>query len=489
MSFVVDKNDLTKEQRDLIREKCNVSIYNKFSDQETDMCVFNVIDDNVHIPLSLWSDVCKEFPNNKPSKKFKTSFKGNFIDNEKKDQTKIFEETIEKLKKDHFCLLEVSTGVGKCFLTIATICHLKLKFLILCHFSSVHEHWVEDFQVFSDVEPQIVKSLPNKKKNGYIMGVMKAQNLLDSNPNIFDDIDVVVVDECQAVADQTSKVLLKLKPKYLIGLSATPDRKDQLHKLLIPFFGDFDNNIYRFIIKAFTVYKTYTAIKPEVVRVYNKMRRQKIVEWSTVVRSLSHNNKRQEFIVELCKRHPNEKIVILSKRVCECIGCDNHPDCKNYKKKIPLFEKSKGIYNILKEMGESVDYLVGQKKKYDKDARILMGGIGKIGVGFNDTSFKVLILASDVIDVRQNEGRVRPENCVIYDLVDDYSVLEKHWSEREWWYTRRKAVIKTLNTDGTEIDDVVIDDGKQEVDEKYKESFTTRPKGELPRQRLLKPNI
>jgi hypothetical protein len=69
----------------------------------------------------------------------------------------------------------------------------------------------------------------------------------------------------------------------------------------------------------------------------------------------------------------------------------------------------------------------------------------KAGVGFNDPTLTMLILATDRQDVIQFEGRIRTTNNIIYDLVDDYKTLETHWEKRAAWYERRGAVIEVIS--------------------------------------------
>ena len=93
--------------------------------------------------------------------------------------------------------------------------------------------------------------------------------------------------------------------------------------------------------------------------------------------------------------------------------------------------------------------MISNKKKWDEDSNVLIGGFKKIGVGF-DSKMKVLILASDVMDIRQYEGRIRAHDNTIIDIVDDFGTLESHfegvkgkYEGRRGWYLERGATIIT----------------------------------------------
>ena len=70
-----------------------------------------------------------------------------------------------------------------------------------------------------------------------------------------------------------------------------------------------------------------------------------------------------------------------------------------------------------------------------------MTGINKGGTGLDDVSLDMLILTVSVQDVRQCEGRIRTTNNIVYDVVDNFPTLEKHWNKREEWYISRGATI------------------------------------------------
>jgi len=102
-------------------------------------------------------------------------------------------------------------------------------------------------------------------------------------------------------------------------------------------------------------------------------------------------------------------------------------------------EQVKYLVNRLLEEGEDVTSLVGIKKHFDYSSRILVATIQKAGVGFDHPKLDSLIIASDVQEYFvQYLGRVfRVEDNVpiIFDLLDDFSVLKSHY------YTRRKVYI------------------------------------------------
>lgn len=432
MSYDVPKEDLDQEWKSYIKRVCNIwSRATKWKKSDV-ITIFNVdkATNSVALPLALWKDMMDEFPNVHTSSKkdFTVEFVSTPEETEKKDQLTVLNQAQEKLNRDHFLLLALRTGFGKTMCALYLVVKYGLKAVVLCHVSTVNRQWVEEANKHCPgLKVQLVTgSKLNPKANMYVMGILKASHFTKKD---FEDIKMVILDEVHITLTSTfSKALLLFKPIYLIGLSATPDRRDGMHKLLYPYFGNKNQFIVRHEVKQFTVIKLVTSFKPVIINTTDG------IDWNILYHSIASNPERQTLIADICSTwFPDHKIFILTKRVCECIGCCNYDKCR-FKNK-----EAKGVIPLLKERKESAASFIENDKTYDKDVRIVMGTIKKMGVGLNDTSRNLEILASDVIDVRQNEGRIRVDNNIIVDIVDDFALFERHWKEREKWYIKRGA--------------------------------------------------
>lgn len=440
MSFETYLSYFDEDWKLFIKKKCN--IYEKATKWKQDpkrITIFNIRRDDenrkkILLPLSMWNDLCEDFPNEGPFEKINVKFEGEPLEEAQRDQKTVVAQTLKHLKEKHTCLLALRTGFGKTFLSLYLICQLKLKALVLCHATTLHEQWKEQAQKWCPkLKIQIVKGNNfDPSADVYMMGIIKATHF---NENQFEGIGVVFVDEAHlALTNTFSDALLKIKPRYLVGLSATPDRNDGMHKLLYPYFGPKKEFIIREEVKDFTVIKYVTHFKPEL-----KYRFDGTMDWTKVIQSIACNTSRQRFIVGLCKEYKKNKILILSDRVCEILGC------KNYSKCACENQVSYGLYPLLKEEGESVDYRAENRKSHDEEVRVLVGTYGKLGVGY-DSKRDLLILASDKTDIRQNEGRIRSKNNIVIDIVDSLKTFETHWKKREAWYKKRGATIIVKET-------------------------------------------
>ena len=69
--------------------------------------------------------------------------------------------------------------------------------------------------------------------NDIIIGMLQTLSMKEFANNRFDDIGHVIIDECHCIPSRVfSRALLKINSPYMLGISATPNRKDGLTKVL-----------------------------------------------------------------------------------------------------------------------------------------------------------------------------------------------------------------------------------------------------------------
>ena len=153
---------------------------------------------------------------------------------------------------------------------------------------------------------------------------------------------------------------------------------DGFNELLKIYFGE--KYITRELFRKHTVYQIRTSFSPKV-----ELNKQGKVNWSDIINKQSYNSKRNEMIVNLIKFFPKRNFLVICKRV----------------------DQAHFIVSRLLEEKEKVTSLIGSQKEYEKESRILVGTVSKIGVGFDHQKLDTLLLASDIKDYYiQALGRV-----------------------------------------------------------------------------------
>jgi superfamily II DNA or RNA helicase len=432
MTFDLKLSTLPKQYRDLILKtlivKPSATQYEP-SPIPYDCYVVNKEKDTISLPLGVWQQYLSKFPNTQQYDKINKNVK--FIknlltidtdpDKRGRDQDVIVKTALNRLDKYGSVFLSIHTGGGKTAQSIYLSINLGLKTVILSHLDVVKQQWAEEYENFAPgIKTQFLNK-PNCKLDPdadvYIIGIQKA---FISNFD-FSKIGTVIVDEAHiATVTAFTQTLFKFCPRYLIGLSATPNRSDGLDILFNLYFGAKEEFIIRKEKKDFIVYKVETEFEPRIE--YKNVKGRQTVNWNTVVQSIEENPDRWRLIVDIVLNHPRHKIIILCNR------------------KI----LSNGIYNLLIEKGEDAELLIESKKKWNKDARVLVAGFKKGGVGLNDPKLTMAIIASDTKDSRQYEGRIRTVNNIIYHIVDCYNPLQNHYKACEKFYIEKGATIELI---------------------------------------------
>jgi superfamily II DNA or RNA helicase len=437
MAYSLKLDSISEEMMGDIIEGCSAKPKKTqhCTDPESVEC-FDCDDAKVYLPLGTWPKFLEKQPKRKyPKTKVectKQLFTKETDPKKSRDQNAVFEEALEKLNSTGTVFLALHTGFGKTSMGNYFTGYLKLKTAVLCHLDEVRNQWVDEFAEFSTAKVQNVKGSQQSldpDADVYIMGILATNK---RSREELRHIGLVVIDESHiATVTAFSKTLLKFQPSKLIGLSATPTRPDGLGKLLEIYFGPSSNFVIRKEVKPFTVYKVLTPFVPKIE--YILVKGQQSLNYAKAINSIAYCEERQQMVVDMImERHPprtKDRIMVLSDRNQECIN----------------------IHQLLIDHGEvNPKLLIGSEKKTSTsesryDYRVIVAGVKKGGVGFNDPTLNVLFLLHDCKDVTQYEGRIRTLNCTIYVFVDDYRMFENHWKLQAKWFLERGAEIKIIN--------------------------------------------
>lgn len=344
-------------------------------------------------------------------------FKGNLRHLQKEVQR----EAIQHLNKSGSCILSLYTGAGKTITSINLACKIKLKTLIIVHRLVLINQWKESIEkVCTDAKIQVL-STKSKFDDECNFFIMNAINVSKKDHGFFDKIGTLIVDEVHVMAtDKLAQSFYYITPKYAIGLSATPYRPDGMDELLNVYFSD--NRIIRKLFRNHYVFRVESNFQPDA-----KMGANGKLDWNSVLESQTGSIERNEIIIDIVKYFKDRNFLILSKRISQV----------NY------------LVKKLSELGEDVTSLVGVKKHFNYDSRILVATVQKAGVGFDHPKLDSLIIASDVEEYFiQYLGRVfRTEEGTpfIFDILDDFPTLKRHYYTRRQVYLEHGGIIKKFN--------------------------------------------
>ncbi len=323
------------------------------------------------------------------------------------------------LSKD-FGTLNAPTGSGKTVMALHIAAIRRQPTLVIVHTRDLANQWVERIHSFLGIPREHIGMIGGGRKNtGRQITVALVQSLYKCAPEVARHIGHLVVDECHRAPSRTfTEAVTAFDSKFMLGLSATPWRRDRLSQLIFWHLGD----VHHEISKARLVADGHILDVEIVVRHTDfKPYYDPVNEYSKMLSELTCNDDRNRLIAadvaeEARQTGRNGGIcLILSdrKRHCESLHA------------ILKFKHHIDAHLITGDLTTVRRLEVIQALSQGK-VRILIATGQLIGEGFDHPGLSTLFLATPVRfsgRVLQYLGRVlRPaagvERARVYDYVD-----------------------------------------------------------------------
>ena len=260
------------------------------------------------------------------------------------------------------------------------------------------------------------------KDKDIVIGMLQSISMKDYPSDIFDDFGFVIYDECHHLgAEVFSRSLLKVGPKYTLGLSATPTRSDGLTKVFEWFLGPIV-----FQIKQ----REKEDVNVKLLEFYENHD-----DYSAIKMNFKGQINMPNMITNICLYTPRNNIII--EQIKECIS---------ESRKILILSDRREHLKILKESFDKLGfsngfYLGGMKQKdlkISEDKDIMLGTFSMASEGFDCKTLNTIILASPKSNIEQAVGRIlrqkkedRKHIPLIIDIVDNFSVFQRQGEKKK----------------------------------------------------------
>ena len=137
-------------------------------------------------------------------------------------------------------LISLKCGGGKTVLALYIIALLQKKTIVIVHKDFLMTQWRDRIQQFLP-EARIGKIQQNTidiENKDIVLAMVLSLSQKEYDSEVFSSFGLAIFDECHHLgAEVFSKSMAKVASKYMLGLSATPDRKDGLRKVFEWFIG------------------------------------------------------------------------------------------------------------------------------------------------------------------------------------------------------------------------------------------------------------
>jgi len=122
------------------------------------------------------------------------------------------------------------TGFGKTVVAAAMIARRRVNTLVLVHRTELLKQWQERLQAFLSADKKLVGAIGGGKSRptgGIDIAVMQSLSRRGEVNSIVENYGQIIIDECHHIgAFSFDAILRRVKAKYVLGLTATPIRRD-----------------------------------------------------------------------------------------------------------------------------------------------------------------------------------------------------------------------------------------------------------------------
>ena len=328
----------------------------------------------------------------------------------------------EEILKSDSCIASLYTGWGKTFASLYIASLLKVKTLVIVNKESLLEQWSEQIIKFLGFKPGIIQANKIYTEPDVCIGMIQSISMKEYPSATFDCFSFTIFDETHHYCSKVfSNAFYKIGSKYNLGLSATLKRADKLEYVLEWFLFKPAINVQLLIIEPeIHIHNFYEYPDTTIKYMYNGK-----VNSPASITSISENQKRTEFIINLIKECyiSNRKILVLTDRKAHCDF---------------MYNKLHGMYSV----GIYYGGMKQENLKKSNECRIILATYQMAAEGYDNPALDTLILASPKCNVEQGVGRIlrrKNENAaLVIDINDCISVFNNWNRKRQLFYKSKK---------------------------------------------------
>lgn len=350
-------------------------------------------------------------------------------------QIPVVDTYLNHVRKEQFGggLLELPCAFGKTCLALKIIAELQKKTCIIVHKEFLMNQWIERIQQFLPNARigKIQGSIIDIDDKDIVIIMLQSLSMKDYPASLFESFGLTIIDEVHHISSEVfSNALFKIVTKYMLGLSATMNRKDGTTFVIKYFLGEVvfkgkreeERNV---LVKAIE----YTVDDDEFNEVKYDFRGNP--QYSTMISKLCNYNHRSEFILkvisDLLIENPKQQIMILAHNKCL----------------LRYFYDAIQHRNIA-----TCGYYVGGMKQRDlketESKQIVIATYSMAAEALDIKTLTTLVMASPKTDIEQSIGRIlrdRYNNPLVIDIVDSHKLFKNQWQKRKRFYMKEKYTI------------------------------------------------
>jgi len=310
-------------------------------------------------------------------------------------------------------VLSMPCGYGKTCTSLAIAARVGLRVMIIVHKEFLANQWRENIARFCPGSSiGLIQGEKEDLEHDFVICMIQTLCSREHKEDLFDSIGLLIVDECHHIgAAAFSQTMFKLCPKYTLGLSATPDRKDGLSNVLYLFLGPqfflIENKDMKNVHVVKIVYNPKDRSLP-----LNRIGKLSMVD---IITRLIELDDRNDIIYNIVKENKDRSILILTDRR----------------------DHAKEIHSSISDSSLYIGGMKEDELKKSSQKNVIIATYSLAHEGLDIPHLDTIILATPHSDVKQAVGRIMrgASDPIIYDIVDTLGPLFGMWKKRVKMYT------------------------------------------------------
>lgn len=451
--LVVNKKQMSRELIVKIKRMLMVSPESNFGNfQQKTWPVYREDSENMYLPFYFCRDFLKISPDI-VSFEEKSKF---IINNDLKDsinlrnsQEECFKRCISQISNFEYGggIVQLETGMGKTVISIKLILQSRLKTLVIVNKVELMKQWAKEITRWCPgVKIGIIQG-PRFETKGYdvVIGMLQTISIRENiTCDSLKDFGMCIIDEVHNVSSEVfSRLMLKVRPRYIFGLTATLKRSDGMEKLIHWYIGD---SVYDSSASGSSKNMKQESLVYSLKYFGDSSKTLQLKDGTAAVSSMLTNiggdKTRNDLLCEIIKKVIDEdgkdrQILVVSDRISQL---------RYINKK--LGSKVSGMFIG----GMKEDEIVSSKEK-----QILLGTYALVSEGFNLPKLNCIIFATPRRNITQAIGRIYRKSHetvspLIIDIVDTFSIFTSQGAARKKVY---KTSIESCVIFGGNLDSFV----------------------------------
>jgi hypothetical protein len=336
-------------------------------------------------------------------------------------------------------LLELPCAFGKTVLSLNIIARLKKKTLVIVNKEFLLNQWVERISQFLPEAKVGRIQGPEIDIDGkdIVIGMLQSISMKDYDTKTFESFGLTIIDEVHHISSEVfSRALFKIVSKYMLGLSATMERKDGTTYVFKQFLGDVvfkgerEEGEHNVEVRAIE----YVSKDAEFNKVECDFRGNP--KYSTMIVKLCDHGDRSDFIVriihDLVKEQPGAQIMILA-----------------HNRSILTYLHDSIVHQGFATAGYYVGGMKEASLKATEDKQVVVATYAMAAEALDIKTLNTLVMVTPKTDIVQSVGRIlreKHEKPLVVDIVDGHDVFKNQWAKRRRYYKKCEYTIRSINS-------------------------------------------